>query len=132
MEEETTLITPGGYNYIIKEEIVDLGNGLTGTTELKIRNSLVGRRLEEDDELFEEYKIRQKMARFFIKSTKKGKVFWPSKRILVDADLKAIKDKDIDVLNDHRKLNLGTYNKEKLEKLITNTLQNEVDSNLPK
>lgn len=118
VKEVMDLVTEGGYRYITKDE-----NGV----ELKIRNSIVNRRLTEDNETFEEYKIRLKMAKEFVKSNKKGTLIWPSKRILTDTDRQDL-EKNPKLINDYRKLSLGTYDKKKLEQYIQTLKENETEA----
>jgi hypothetical protein len=127
-EVKEELITKGGYKYIIKEEIIDLGNGLEGKSVLIVRNSTINRRLTEDDETYPEYKLRLKMAKHFEKQQKKGTLVWPSKRILTEEDRRTIEKEGPSLLNDYRKLNLGTYDEEKLEKYVEKLRQDEAKS----
>tara|TARA_R110002126_G_scaffold1738_4_gene10449 strand:+ start:1360 stop:1731 length:372 start_codon:yes stop_codon:yes gene_type:complete len=105
------MITAGGYHYIESEQGV------------KVRNSLVGRRLKEDGETFEEYKMRQKFVKNFNKETAKGKWFWKSrKKPELDLQLKMavgtpgiLESKEF---SDHKSSNLGTYDEKKVESYL--------------
>jgi hypothetical protein len=111
VKEVENLVTAGGFNYIESEE------------GLKVRNSIVGRRLVEDDETFEEYKMRQKFARNFTDERTKGSWFWKSKKA-PSKDLQTkIMNSDSDVLKSeeflsHKGSNLGTYDKAKVEAFL--------------
>tara|TARA_R110002012_G_scaffold59679_10_gene156343 strand:+ start:1912 stop:2190 length:279 start_codon:yes stop_codon:yes gene_type:complete len=74
------LITDGGYHYIENED------------GLKVRNSIIGRRIKEDGETFDEYKMRQKFVNNFDKEKSRGTRFWKNE--------------------------LGTYDKKKVEEFI--------------
>lgn len=65
MEEEKREegVTKGGHKYIKIDDMF-------------IRDSLVGRRLKEDEETFEEYKVRQKMIKVYTKDKMKGRHLW--------------------------------------------------------
>ena len=89
--KEGELITAGGYRYIENEGF-------------KIRNSVVNRRLEEDGETFEEYKVRTKLAKSHLKQFKQGSYLWLSKRIPKAEDFKTEETFKL-----FKKCNMGTY-----------------------
>ncbi len=89
------LITPGGYRYIENEGF-------------KIRNSVVNRRLVEDDETFEEYKVRTKLAKSHLKQAKQGNYIWLSKRIMRKEDVESEQ-----AFKFFEKCNMGTYKSNK-------------------
>ena len=93
--KEGELITAGGYRYIENEGF-------------KIRNSIVNRRLEEDGETFEEYKVRTKLAKSHLKQFKQGSYVWLSRRIPKQGDFKS--DESFKLFE---KCNMGTYIKPK-------------------
>ena len=93
--KEGELITAGGYRYIENEGF-------------KIRNSVVNRRLEEDGETFEEYKVRTKLAKSHLKQFKQGSYLWLSKRIPKVEDFKTEETFKL-----FEKCNMGTYIKPK-------------------
>ena len=105
------LITDGGYRYIENDK------------GLKVRNSLVGQRLKEDGETFEEYKLRQKFITDFHKQRKKGTWFWKSKKA-PSAKLQAMiainpkKAIESEEFKEHSGNNLGTYDKKKVEEFL--------------
>jgi len=105
------LITDGGYRYIENEE------------GLKVRNSLVGQRLKEDGETFEEYKLRQKFITDFNKQRKKGTWFWkskkaPSQKLQIMMALDAKGTMESPEFKEHSGNNLGTYNKKQVEEFL--------------
>lgn len=70
-------VTDGGHNYIKIEDLI-------------IRDSILGRRLKEDGETFDEYKVRQKMSAQHLKNKRSGQLFWDSSRgTYVEAEVKA-------------------------------------------
>lgn len=93
--KEHELITAGGYHYIENEGF-------------KIRNSIVNRRLVEDDETFEEYKVRTKLAKSHLKQFKKGSYIWLSARNMRKEDVESKQAFKL-----FEKCNMGTYNKPK-------------------
>lgn len=93
--KEGELITKGGYRYIENEGF-------------KIRNSIVNRRLIEDDETFEEYKVRTKLAKSHLKQFKKGSYIWLSARNMRKEDVESEQAFKL-----FEKCNMGTYNKPK-------------------
>ncbi len=88
-EKESYPKTKGGFEY--KE-----------ASGLKIRKSIRPDRIKEDDETYEEYKMRRKMKDDAISDHMKGTLVWSS----VDYTDPGNRDK-----------NLGTYNKEELKEL---------------
>jgi hypothetical protein len=56
-------VTEGGHKYIKIDDLL-------------VRDSVVGRRLKEDGETFDEYKVRQKMIKVYTKDALKGKHLW--------------------------------------------------------
>ena len=105
------LITDGGYRYIQNEE------------GLKVRNSLVGQRLKEDGETFEEYKLRQKFITDFHKNYKKGTWFWKSEKapsaklqVMMAMDPKGTIESP--EFKEHSGNNMGTYDKKKVEEFL--------------
>ena len=89
--KEGELITPGGYRYIENEGF-------------KIRNSVVNRRLVEDDETFEEYKVRTKLAKAHLKQSKRGNYIWLSTRNMRKEDVESEES-----FKFFEKCNMGTY-----------------------
>jgi hypothetical protein len=62
--EETELkVTDGGHSYIEKDG-------------LKVRSAMVNHRLKDDGETFEEYKMRQKFMKSYVKRKAKGTHLW--------------------------------------------------------
>ena len=66
-EQEDVKYTEGGHRYIEVDG-------------LKVRSDIVGQRLIEDGETFEEYKLRQKYVKVFEKRKKEGELFWAAYR----------------------------------------------------
>ena len=111
MQDEENLVTEGGYSYIVNEE------------GIKIRNSLVGRRIKEDKETFKEYKIRQKFVKTFIKEKKEGKYTWlskkePSQELQIKVALQIDGVLGSDEFKEHKGNNLGTYNKKEVKNFL--------------
>jgi hypothetical protein len=48
--------------------------------ELKIRQDISNRRIEEDGETFDEYRSRLKHIKHFLKMKKRGSLLWDSRR----------------------------------------------------
>lgn len=111
VKEEINLVTEGGYSYIESNE------------GLKVRNAFVNRRIKEDGETFEEYKMRQKFLMNFRKESKKGKWFWksqkqPSKELMLKVNLNVPGVLESDEFLQHKASNLGTYNKTEVEEFL--------------
>lgn len=93
--------TEGGYEYVLDDQ----GN--------KVRNSLVGYRLKDDGETYDEYRKRQETIKNYEKQKKKGETMWPSRNY---DDIRKRNPKDDP--QEYMKRNLGTYNKETVQRLI--------------
>lgn len=111
VKEEINLVTEGGYSYIESNE------------GLKVRNAFVNRRIKEDGETFEEYKMRQKFLMNFRKESKKDKWFWksqkqPSKELMLKVNLNVPGVLESDEFLQHKASNLGTYNKTEVEEFL--------------
>jgi len=105
------MVTAGGFHYIESEE------------GAKVRNSIVGRRLKEDGETFEEYKMRQKFVTNFNKEKSKGKWFWKSKKqpsteLQIKMMVNAPGVLESEEFLEHKASNLGTYDKVKVEEYL--------------
>ena len=105
------MVTEGGYHYIESEQGV------------KVRNSIVGRRLKEDGETFEEYKMRQKFVKNFNKETAKGSWLWKSRKepeldLQVKMAIGAPGVLESEEFKGHKASNLGTYNKREVEEYL--------------
>lgn len=94
--------TEGGYEYIELDDVEEEG------LSHKIRNSFSARRLTEDGETHEEYKVRRKMYKQMEKERSRGKYIWISKQFgqLPSTGL--------------------TYNKSKVEETIKNLNKEEL------
>lgn len=60
-------LTKSGYKYVIEE-----------STGLRIRNSLAGHRLKNDDESYEEYRARQRIIKKYQRDKRRSNIVWPS------------------------------------------------------
>jgi len=112
-------LTDGGYRY---------EDHKVGDATYRIRGSITSKRLEEDGETFEEYKLRLKLFQNYQKKAKQGSLLWPSKKLPTERDL-YIRDTDpanFHKTEEYRRLqlsNLGTLTKEKvmaLEEILHN------------
>ena len=109
--EEAKLVTEGGYTYIVNEE------------GLKIRNSTATHRLRNDSETYPEYKLRRKMLKEHIGTKLKGNYLWPSlkrpsKELQIKVALNTPGVLESDEFLDHKRNNLGTYNKAEVKAFI--------------
>jgi len=118
-KELDVLVTKGGYEYILKED-------------LKVRSSLVGRRLKEDGETFDEYKLRRKGVHQYVEAKAKGKLFWPSKKapseqLSMMMAVNPKRGKETPEFKEWAKWNLGTYVKENVDAIVAEA-QKEVET----
>ena len=105
------LVTDGGYSYIENE----IG--------VKVRNSLLSRRIKEDGETFKEYKLRRKFVKEYEKERNKGQWLWtsakePSEELKLKIALAVPGVLESEEFSEHRGNNLGTYNKKEVKEFL--------------
>jgi len=110
-EEVEELRTDGGFTYIVNDQGV------------KVRNSILGRRLVEDNETFEEYKLRQKFAKNFIDEKSKGSWYWksvcaPTEKLRAQMAVDSKTTLESQEFLEHKGNNLGTYDKKKIREFL--------------